>query len=162
MGFIPILPTNVEIIIIVMAIAYTIISIAVQRLLTNPKRMRQIQAKVQLLQKEMNEMMKNKAPNEQLMQKQKEFMPLMGEQMKSSMKPMLVILPLLMLTYYVIIPNMPMISSSYIASSKTLFFIVVFAVGMVAAIVIMVYDRKKMKEKMREMEAEGAGAQAAQ
>ncbi|MGI0100706.1 MAG: EMC3/TMCO1 family protein [Candidatus Micrarchaeaceae archaeon] len=151
MGLIPVLPPNVEIIIIVMAVAYTAISIAAQRLLTNPKRMREIQAKVQSVQKEMNELLKNKAPQEHLSAKQKEIMPLLGEQMKSSIKPMLVIFPLLLLTYYVIIPNIPIIKSNDISGSKGLFFIVVFALGIVSAIVILVYDRKKSKEEAKTM-----------
>ena len=151
MSLIPTLPTNIEIIIIVMAIAYTSISIAAQRLLANPKRMREIQAKVKVMQAEMNAMMKNKAPQEQLLAKQKEFMPLISEQMRNSMKPMLVVLPLLLITYYLIIPNLP-IPSTYISSSKELFFIIVFGVGVVAAVIILLYDRAKGKKEMNETE----------
>ncbi|MDE1870646.1 MAG: DUF106 domain-containing protein [Candidatus Micrarchaeota archaeon] len=143
---IPSLPTNVEIIIIVMALAYTGISIAAQRLLSNPKRMREIQSKVQALQKELNSMMKSNAPQEELMKKQREIMPLLGEQMKSSMKPMIVIFPLLILTYYVVIPHMPLLSK-YVSASKSLFFILVFIIGIITAIVIFIYDRKMLKEE---------------
>ncbi len=108
MGLLPVLPLNVELIVVGMAVAYTLISIFAQRKLTNPKRMREIQYKAKMMQKEMNEMMKNKASQEELMAKQKEFMPLMGEQMKNSMKPMLVILPLLLIVYYVIMPVLPL------------------------------------------------------
>ncbi len=151
MGLIPVLPGNIEMIIIVMAVVYTAISIAAQRLLANPKKMREIQARVKIMQTEMNALIKSNAPQEQLMAKQKEFMPLISEQMKSSMKPMLVVLPLLLVTYYLIIPKLP-IPSTYITSSKELFFIVVFGIGMVAAIVILLYDRAKGKEEMKELE----------
>lgn len=150
MGLLPVLPANIEIIVIVMAIVYTVVSIAAQRLLSNPKRMREIQARVQIMQKEMTDMMKRNASQDELMAKQKEFMPLMGEQMKNSMKPMLVVLPLLLATYYLIIPNLPF-PPTYINGTKELFFIVVFAVGMVAAVFILLYDRKKSKEERKAM-----------
>jgi uncharacterized membrane protein (DUF106 family) len=133
-----------------MAVAYTAVSIAAQRLLSNPKRMREIQAKVQIMQKEMTSMMKNNASQDELMAKQREFMPLMGEQMKNSMKPMLVVLPLLLITYYLIIPNLPF-PSAYINGTKEFFFIIVFGIGMVAAVFILLYDRKKSKEEMKAM-----------
>lgn len=149
MGFLPVLPTNVEIIIIVIAVVYTAVSIAAQRLLANPKRMREIQAKVQAMQKEMNDMLKRNVPQEELAKKQKEFMPLLGEQMKNSMKPMLVIFPLLLLTYYVIIPNLPSVASNDIGGSKSLFFMIVFVLGIISAIVILVYDRHKTKQEKK-------------
>lgn len=147
MGLIPSLPTNVTIVIIVMALVYTGVSVAVQRLLGNPKRLREIQAKVQVIQKEMNAMIKSKAAPEELMKKQKEIMPLMGEQMKYSMKPMIVIFPLLIIMYYVIIPHMPLFSQD-LAASKSMFFIVVLIVGLITAGIIMVYDRKMIKQEM--------------
>ncbi len=162
MGLIPVLPQNVETIIIIMAVIYTAISIAVQRLLTNPKRMREIQVKVQIMQKEMNEMLKRNAPQESLAAKQKEFMPLLGEQMKNSMKPMLVILPLLFLTYYVIIPHIPIITASNLSGSKSLFFIVVLGLGLVAAVIVLLYDRQKAKQEMKVMESAAANNQSPQ
>jgi uncharacterized membrane protein (DUF106 family) len=154
-AWLPVLPLNIEILIVVMAIIYTSISIIAQRKLANTKRMRQIQAKVSILQKEMSEMMKRNAPQEELMAKQKEFMPLMGEQMKNSMKPMLVILPLLLITYYLIIPNLP-ISATNLGSSKELFFILVFGIGMVSAIAILIYDRMLIKKEMQVQTAASA------
>jgi len=152
MGILPVLPINVEIMIIVIAVAYTAISILAQRKLTNPKRMREIQYKAKVMQKEMNEMLKNKAPQEELMAKQKEFMPLMGEQLKSSMKPMLVILPLLLIVYYVIMPVLPL-GAGNLTGSKELFFIVVFGLGIVSAIVILLYDKGKTKKELAEQKA---------
>jgi uncharacterized membrane protein (DUF106 family) len=157
MGILPVLPGSVEIIIIGIAIAYTAVSILAQRLLTNPKRMREIQYKVKLMQKDMNDLMKNKASQEELMAKQKEFMPLMGEQMKNSMKPMLVILPLLIITYYLILPSLP-IGASNLSGSKELFFIIVFGLGIGAAVIIMLYDRgKSKKERAAETQIESDG-----
>lgn len=158
MGLIPVLPGNIEMIIIVMAVAYTAISIAAQRLLSNPKKMREIQTRVQLMQKEINEMMKRNAPQQELMKKQSEFMPLLGEQMKHSTKPMLVIFPLLLLTYYVIIPHLPFVSSSNLNSSKSLFFIIVLILGFASAAVVLVYDRQKAKQEAKQMRLENASA----
>lgn len=155
MGIIPVLPVNVALIVIVIAVAYTAISIFAQRKLTNPKRMREIQYKAKQMQKEMNEMLKNKASQEELLAKQKEFMPMMGEQLKSSMKPMLVILPLLLIVYYVIMPALPLVAGN-LTGSKELFFIVVFGLGIVSAIVILLYDRAKTKKELAEQNAETA------
>jgi uncharacterized membrane protein (DUF106 family) len=152
----PVLPVNVEIVIIVIALVYTSISIIAQRKLTNPKRMREIQNRVKEVQKEMNELIKSKAPQEQMMEKQKEVMPLLGEQMKSSLKPMFVIFPLLLITYYLLIPNIPIISSKMINPAKELFFIIVFAVGIVSAIVILIYDRGKANQEKLEREKESS------
>jgi uncharacterized membrane protein (DUF106 family) len=154
-GWIPVLPLNIEILIVVMAVIYTSISLAAQRLLANTKRMREIQARVSILQKEMNEMMKRNAPQDQLMAKQKEFMPLIGEQMKNSMKPMLVIFPLLIVTYYLIIPHLP-IASTYLGGAKTLFFIIVFGIGLIAAVAILLYDRRLIKKEMKVQQAASA------
>ncbi len=147
-AWLPTLPVNIEILIVVMAIIYTSISIAAQRLLANTKRMREIQAKISIMQKDMNAMIKANAPQDQLMAKQKEFMPLIGEQMKNSMKPMLVVFPLLIITYYVIIPNLP-IGATNLASSKTLFFILVLGIGLISAGAILVYDRIMIKKEMK-------------
>lgn len=157
MGILPVLPVNVALMVIVIAVAYTAISILAQRKLTNPKRMREIQYRAKVMQKEMNEMLKNKAPQEELMAKQKEFMPLMGEQLKSSMKPMLVILPLLLIVYYVIMPVLPL-GAGNLTSSKELFFIVVFGLGIVSAIVILLYDRGKTKKELAEQKAAEAAS----
>ena len=158
MGWIPVLPQNIEIIIVAMAIVYTAISIAAQRLLSNPKKMREIQIRVSMMQKEMNEMMKRNAPQEEMMKKQSEFMPLMGEQMKSSMKPMLVIFPLLLLTYYVIIPHLPFATTSNVGSLKEFFFIIVLISGFASAAVVLLYDRQKSKEEAKQMAADNASA----
>jgi uncharacterized membrane protein (DUF106 family) len=141
-----------------MAVIYTAISIAAQRLLSNPKKMREIQIKVGIMQKEMNEMLKRNAPQEEMMKKQSEFMPLLGEQMKSSMKPMLVIFPLLLITYYVIIPHLPFISSSNLSSTKSLFFIIVLIMGFASAGVVLVYDRMKMKKEAKILAEQNASA----
>lgn len=150
-GLIPSLPQNIMLLMIGMAIVYTTISLVAQRKLANPKRMREIQAKVQVLQKDMNKMLKTNAPQDQLMAKQKEFMPLIGEQMKNSMKPMLVILPLLLITYYLVIPHLP-IQAALIGPAKEFFFVVVFSIGIVAAIGILIYDRKLIKKEVHQIE----------
>lgn len=157
-AWIPVLPMNVEILIIVIAVVYAMVSIVLQRKLSDPKRMRQIQAKIQLVQKEMNAMLKSNATQEQLMAKQKEVMPLMGESMKNSMKPMLVLLPMLLLTYYWLLPSIPIVATN-LSGAKELFFIIILAVGLVSAVIIMIYDKNKAKEEMKEMQ--NASAEAA-
>ena len=161
MGFFPALPHNVEIIIITIAIVYTIVSIVIQRKLSNPKRMGEIQAKIQSVQKEMNAMIKEKASQEQMMAKQKEVMPLMGESMKYSMKPMIVILPMLIITYYLIIPALPF-GASNVSGIKTTFFYTVLILGLISAGFVMLYDRKKAKEEAKLLQDSDASAKGTQ
>ncbi len=161
MGLIPVLPLNIEIIIAVLAVAYTVGSIFIQRKLSNPKRMREIQAKVAELQKDMNAMLKAKAGQEELAAKQKEMMPLIGEQMKNSMKPMLIVFPLLIVVYYLLIPRIPLIAQNNVVnSSKELFFIIVFVLGLVAAAIVMIYDRRAGKREKAAREAAAGRANA--
>ncbi len=147
------LPTGIAAIIVALAIGYTALALVLQRKLSHPKKMRHLQNRSTALSKELREMMKNKASQEEMAKKQKELMPLMSESMKTNMKPMLVVLPLFFLVWYVLLP---MAFAQYSAAKinfivplgyKGLFFIVLFVGGMISSISIMIYDRKKAKEE---------------
>lgn len=148
MGLIPVftLTQSQEMIIVVIAVAYALFAVVIQRKLSNAKRLREIQAQISKTTKEMNLMMKNKVPEAQIMAKQKEMMPLLSESMKSSMKPMFVILPLFLLVYYVLIPMIPFGAPATPKSIQSFFFTVVFVVGIATALVMMVYDRQQTKK----------------
>ena len=73
-------------------------------------------------------------------------MPLLGESMKSSIKPMFVILPMFLIVYYVLIPNVPFPATATPKSIQSFFFIVVFIVGIVSAVVLMIYDKQHDQE----------------
>jgi uncharacterized membrane protein (DUF106 family) len=143
-------------IIVALAIGYAAFSIFIQRKLSNPKRIREIQRKVNENQKKLNEMIKSGAPKEAIQAKQKDLMPNMSEMMKYQIKPMLVILPSFVLLYWILLPNL---ISSLGASKSTInfilpnvtyqsFFIILeFIIGIAVSIVVMVYDRRKGKQE---------------
>ncbi len=156
------MPIGTAIIIIAIGVAYVAFSTFAQRKLGNPKKMRELQQRMNALSKELNQMLKSNAPKEEIMKKQSELMPLMSENMKASIKPMLVILPVFLLLYYLVLPTaFHSISNEYVmflGSMKLdylgLFFVCVVALGIATSIVIMVYDRKKAKqEKLAEAAA---------
>ena len=123
-------------------------SVAMQRKLTNPRRNVEIQRQIQAKTKELNEMSKNKASNEQLAAKQKEVTTLLSESMRSQFKPMLVVLPVFFLVYYMILPaifasdiTVTVLSSTF--DYKTYFIIVSFIVGFALSMGMMAYDKKR-------------------
>ncbi|MDE1810603.1 MAG: DUF106 domain-containing protein [Candidatus Micrarchaeota archaeon] len=147
MGIIPVitLPMNAIVIIVAIGLCYTLLTVFLQRKLTNPRKLRDIQAKMKQLSKEMNDMAKSNAPKEQIMAKQKELMPLMGESMRAQLKSMFVILPLFIAFYYLFVPNLPLGVTDATASIKTVFFITVFTFGIVMVIVTTLYDKRKAR-----------------
>jgi uncharacterized membrane protein (DUF106 family) len=160
-------PMPIQAIVMLVAIGavYVMFSVLVQRKLTNPKRMRELQRRIQGISKEMNEMVKRKAPQEEVAAKQKELMPLMGENMRASMKPMFALLPVFLLLYYVLLPN---VFASWAGHDYVmligmklgylgLFFATVFILGMVSTAIIMVYDRKKAKAEQSMAAEIGSG-----
>ncbi len=152
------MPMNVALIIVVIAILDVAMSTALQRTLGNPKKARSIQRKLNKINKELKELMKNNAPHEHVMAKQKEMMPHFNESMKNSMKPMIVIFPALLLVYYVLIGVFLSSWQKYVINFifpmgyKELFIAVVFILGLIVGISIALYDRKKSREEAREEE----------
>ncbi len=158
------MPIATTVILVVIGVVYVMASTFIQRKLTNPKRMREIQAKIQLISKEMNALVKNKAAQEEISAKQKELMPLMSENMKVSFKPMLVLLPIFLLLYYVLLPTgFKSVSSDYVVlfglklGYLGVFFATVLILGLAASVVIMAYDRKKAREERQALETAGVG-----
>lgn len=138
-------------ILVAISVAYALASVFIQRKVSNAKKLRETQAKIQKVSDEVKIMMKNKAPDTEIMAKQKEIMPLMGESMRSSLKPMFVILPIFAAMYYFIIPHLPFAVGN-VKNVQEFFFVVVFIVGFVVAMIMMVRDRKivKQEEKARQ------------
>jgi uncharacterized membrane protein (DUF106 family) len=146
------MPMGTVILLIGIGLIYIAFSIFAQRKIGNPKKMRDLQQRMNALSKELNQLVKQNAPKEEIAKKQSELMPLMSENMKTSIKPMLAILPVFFLLYYLILPTaFHSIANEYILflSMKLnytgVFFACVFVVGIITSIVIMIYDRKKTK-----------------
>ena len=148
------MPMGTELIIIAIALAYTSFSIFAQRKISDPKRIREAQAKMKRHTAMLNEMVKSKRPQEEIMAKQKEIMPMMTESMKLQMKSTLIIIPIFFVLYYVLMPaafgSISKDTATFIVSGlnyRSLFFAVVFISGLISAAVIMLYDRKKTKQE---------------
>ena len=155
------MPMGTVIILIAIGIAYVAFSTFAQRKVGNPKKMRELQQRMNALSKELNQLVKSNAPKEEIAKKQSELMPLMSENMKTSIKPMLVILPVFFLLYYLVLPTtFHSIANEYVlflGSMKLnylgVFFACVFILGIATSIIIMIYDRKKTKLERRAIAA---------
>ncbi len=150
------LPTNIEIIIVVIAMAYALGTFTLQRKLSNPKKAREIQRKMKAHSKILNEMTKNGATREQIMQKQSEIMPLMTESMKNQMKSAIVVLPIFLIIYSFALPyfatSMGFVKDTvnFVIPNMTyqsFFFSITFIIGIIMTAFILIYDRKKSNEE---------------
>ncbi|MGA3020797.1 MAG: EMC3/TMCO1 family protein [Candidatus Micrarchaeales archaeon] len=142
----------IEIEITIIALVYVIFSISTQRKLINPKRNYEIQDAIKQKSKELSELSRNKASQEQLLAKQREVTALLSESMKSQLKPMFVILPIFFVMYYVLFPAIfPSDSTVTLLSMKfdykTYFIILAFVFGLALSIIMMARDRIKMKKE---------------
>jgi uncharacterized membrane protein (DUF106 family) len=142
---IPVLPFGTEIFVAAIAVVYTCLAVGVQRFANNPKKTREMQYKMKMLSNELNAMIKRNAAQEEIAAKQKELMPLMSASMKSQFKPMFMILPIFFVLYYWIMPHL--FAASISASVQSLFFIIVFVLGMASSFIVLAYDKKKTKEE---------------
>ncbi|MGC8669674.1 MAG: EMC3/TMCO1 family protein [Candidatus Micrarchaeia archaeon] len=137
-----------EVVIVVVALLYTLLSVGIQRKLSNPVHLQEIQLKMNSLSKELNTLIKSNAPKEQIAQKQKEVMPLMGESMKAQIKPMIIILPLFIVVYYTLIPMLPLGFKS--VSIQESFFVAVLIFGLITSMVFLIRDREKAKNRLKQ------------
>jgi uncharacterized membrane protein (DUF106 family) len=153
------LPVGAELIIIAICVVYTLGSVALQRKLTNPKRMREVQARVKQLTNEMNLLAKSNATKEMITAKQNEMMPLMSESMRTMMKPMFVVLPIFLVLYYVMLPALaaPLGVAGGAKSVQLLFFTITLVLGLISTAVILMYDRMKMKQESVVQQVDATG-----
>ncbi len=148
---IPINSTIIEI--LVVAVIYISIAITAQRKLSNVAAVYEIQDQMQQKSRELSEMAKSNADKALLMQKQQEISQLLGQSMKNSFKPMLVVLPMFFLTYYVLLPagfaNAPFPQFSILSVNMTyqnLFFYTVFILGLVISISLSFRDKANLRK----------------
>ena len=150
-----VMPSWVIVFIVVIAVAYSLGSLALQRKLANPKKMREIQARVKEHTNKLKEMTKNGASKEEIMAKNKEVMPLVMESTKHQMKPLIAILPIFLILYDVLLPyvatsmgfSKATVDFIFMMNYQYLFFAIVFIVGMITTVFVMLYDKKKAKEE---------------
>lgn len=140
-----VIPMNVEVALVLVAFAYIIFTTTVQRRLTNAKKMRASQGKIKEIYKQLDAMIKSNAPREELVAKQREHMHLVKEMMGSQMKAMFVLIPSFLVVYYILLPALPVGIS--VGSEQGFFILVVFVFGILSAIAISIYDRRKLKQE---------------
>ncbi|MGC8651877.1 MAG: EMC3/TMCO1 family protein [Candidatus Micrarchaeia archaeon] len=146
-----------ELVVAVIALLYTLLSVALQRKLSNPVHLQEIQLKMNAISKELNAMIKSNAPKEQIAAKQKEIMPLMSESMRAQFKPMLVILPLFFIVYYALVPLLPLGTKGL--NIQESFFVAVLVFGLATSMVFLVKDRKKAKNRLSQQDSGNAANQ---
>ncbi|MCL4383806.1 MAG: EMC3/TMCO1 family protein [Candidatus Marsarchaeota archaeon] len=153
------LPFHIELAIIIISILYISFTLFIQRKVSDTKKMRQIQSRIQEVSKELNELIKNKAPNEEISKKQKEVMPLITSSLKLQLKPMFIIFPLFALIYYIALPTIfkPVSADtikifSYNLNYQSFFFAIVFILGIISSIIILIYDKKLAAKEKKELE----------
>ncbi|MEM0106808.1 MAG: EMC3/TMCO1 family protein [Candidatus Micrarchaeaceae archaeon] len=136
------------------AVAYTLLSVFIQRKLVNPRRMAEIQIIMKEHSKKLSEMIKQGASKEDIIAKQREIMPLMSESVKAQFKPIFIIIPLFFVLYYLLIPQVSMMLGvkssiqifSFNLTSQEVFFIGAFFFGIIISIAMMIHDRKMKKD----------------
>jgi uncharacterized membrane protein (DUF106 family) len=146
------IPIPVPMMIAAVAVAYAVFSIVLQRKLTNVDRMYEIRARMNDGTKQLTDMVKNNASQEEISKKQKEVMEISTESMKLQMKPMIVIFPVFLLLNYFVLPHFFNFASKVSIASITLtyqiFFVVcLFIMGIIISSIFSLYDRKRLGHK---------------
>lgn len=144
------IPLQLEI--IGLAIAYSVLLILLQRLLIDVDRMYELRAHMNKHQKHLMALTKQNASKETIAEKQKELIAVSSESMKMQMKPMIVTLPLYAVLYYLVLPkyfsNVPNFHIFSITLNYGLAFIVFSLIlTMVLQQLIAFYDRRRLKHK---------------
>ncbi|MCL5239619.1 MAG: EMC3/TMCO1 family protein [Candidatus Marsarchaeota archaeon] len=140
----------------IIAVIYVFFSVGVQRKLVDMKHMQEVQEVIKQKSKELNEMAKNKESQEKLMAKQKEVTSLLGQSMRSQLKPMFVVLPIFFVVYYLVFPavfpstlkvTVPLISVTL--GYQTYFIAVAFVLGLALSGGLMLRDRLRLAKEKR-------------
>jgi len=143
----------------VIAVAYVVFSVAIQRKLVDMRKMREVQETIKQKSKELNELSKNKASQDVLMAKQKEITSLLGQSMRSQLKPMMVLLPTFFIVYYLVFPAVfttnPDITLPLLAwtlNYRSYFVMVAFVAGMIISFGLMFLDRIRLSRDRKASE----------
>jgi len=160
-----VMPLYAELVVIAIGVLDVIVSIYLQRkVFIDEEKMYRSQMKMKKFQSDMKEMVKNKASQEELMNKQKEMMPLMSENMSFSIKSAIPSLILFFAIYDLILPYIyKAIAPNYIDATvyfimplnyHTLFWATILILGIVGAIYMAIRDRKNIKKLAEKVEKE--------
>ncbi len=140
--------------IIAIGVIYSILTVVLQRKLSDMKGMYAIQEEIKKRSAELQRLAKENADVKILEAKQKEVMGMLGKSMKNQFKPMLVVFPMFLLVYYVALPwafgasaTVTIFGNSM--GYQTLFIYTVFVAGIVVSMSLMTLDKRKLKEEAK-------------
>ncbi|MDE1851518.1 MAG: DUF106 domain-containing protein [Candidatus Micrarchaeota archaeon] len=141
------------IIIPLVAVAYVLVTVALQRKISNVERMRELQKSMKDKMKEVNDMIKSNADKATIDAKSKELNAIASENMKHTMKSSLVVLPIMLVVFYYLLPLAFGSSSftvdilSFKLNYRTYFIAMALVIGLLSSAVLSFYDKRRMKQK---------------
>ncbi len=146
-------------IITLVAVAYVLVSVFLQRRLVNMKRVYEVQDLIKKKTNELTELGKGGADQAAMAAKQKEITGLLSESMKSQLKPMFVVLPLFLVLYYLVMPvffasTLSVSLFSITLNYRSYFILVSFVLGFALSTSLMLRDRMMAKKLAKTIEAE--------
>lgn len=156
------LPFGAGMAIIALDLIYTVAVVLLQRKLTNPKRTREIQSEIKRLTNELNALVKSNAARELQLAKQNEVTKLMGESMRSMMKPMLILVPISLVVFYVLLPALPLGVGVEAKSVQAMFFYTALVMGLISSAVILLYDKMMLKKEQQMLKVDAENLQEAE
>ena len=135
----------------IIAIADAILTILIQRKLTDPKRTYEIQTRLKSISNELVALSKANASKEDIAKKNGELTSLFSEQFKNQMKSMVAIFPLSIFIYYYVIPTLT--PKGAVASIKIFFFSltqyqaffigIIFVLSFIISTTLLARDKKR-------------------
>jgi uncharacterized membrane protein (DUF106 family) len=138
----------------VIAIAYVMLSVVVQRKASNYARIKQIKVEMNAKMAELKAMGKD-ATKELMAQKQKEITSLASESMRHQLKATFIILPIFFILFYVALPRMfpgtqPTINvMSFKLTYQTFFIAIAFIGGLLSSMLLAVYEKARSKQQAK-------------
>ena len=143
---------SIELELLAVAVGYSLLLVAFQRLLVDVDRMYELRAHINKHQKNLMEMAKNNASKEEMGEKQKLLIAATTESFKMQIKVMVVTLPIYAVLYYFVLPkyfgsapNLQVLSFSL--SYRWSFIIFSIILTFALQTLISFYDRKRLKGK---------------
>ncbi len=140
-----------------LAVCYTVGLFALQRKLSNPKKMREMNRKLKQYLESHKELLKNNASQEDIQKKMNEINALAAESMKGMMVPLVVSLPVLGIIYLWLLPYLAATYSfttstimllGFSLSYRNFFILSAFVPGIILTIVVMAYDKAQAKKEL--------------
>ncbi len=142
---------------VLIALCYVVITVAIQRKFSNIKRIREIRTELNEHQAHLRKMGKTMS-KEELDTKTSKMMELQTEMMRHTFKASLIILPVSLVLFYYLLPlafpgtqpNISVLSFSF--NYRTFFIIAAFIIGMLSQVAVAQYDKFAAKKAEGDMQ----------